>query len=608
MRVSIASLTLLLVTSSSTITSSTAFQTPSSSPSPFFLPSKTNHGLSHGHNAASVLTTRSTITTPNRINTNSDTNSNSNTALNLAPLAAATAVSSSISGPIGSISVLAFVILIHEAGHFLAARSFGISVQEFSVGVGPKIAGFTRGGSSSSSSDSSSSKNDGTNDNEDGVEDGIEFNLRAIPLGGYVRFPENYNATVEFEMEREADSKRDEIRRIVQEQREKNGSSAPGGTSGGLLSSVRNFIQEDTISKEERVAALELMAVDLQKKESKNTNWFTSLFNTKKANDAGTERAVTIEEDGTVTVPPIEYYNDPDLLQNRPWTQRAVVLVGGVVFNILLAFSLYFGELTVGPGLIKPAFDQGAVVSSIPKVNGASVGILNRGDLILGINGKSISSTAPSAYEAQEAISDLIANIRATPQGESIHLSVLKQNSKTPSEIDIKPKPIDADDANSPLSIGVMIAPNFIGQQVIKADSVVDAVKIASVEVSDLTSQTATTILSYIGTMLSGGAAPAGQSLSGPIGVIKAGSDVVSTNNIAAVIGFAAAISINLAVVNSLPLPALDGGQLLFVMAEAVTGRKIDQRTQESVTAATLLFLLIVTFSTAVGDISAIAR
>lgn len=52
----------------------------------------------------------------------------------------------------------------------------------------------------------------------------------------------------------------------------------------------------------------------------------------------------------------------------------------------------------------------------------------------------------------------------------------------------------------------------------------------------------------------SGGNEPVGQSLSGPIGVIKTGSDVVATNDVGAVIGFAAAIGFNLVVVNALPL------------------------------------------------------
>jgi len=52
----------------------------------------------------------------------------------------------------------------------MAARSFGMNVTEFSVGIGPKIFGFTALGN--------------------------DFSLRAFPLGGYVRFPENYNVTL----------------------------------------------------------------------------------------------------------------------------------------------------------------------------------------------------------------------------------------------------------------------------------------------------------------------------------------------------------------------------------------------------------------------------
>ena len=95
-----------------------------------------------------------------------------------------------------------------------------------------------------------------------------------------------------------------------------------------------------------------------------------------------------IEDDGTVTVPPTEYYNNPDLLQNRSWSQRAIVLSGGVIFNILLSFSCYFGQLTVGEGLPRPNFAQGAVVSSLPRENSASAGLLDRGDVILALNGK----------------------------------------------------------------------------------------------------------------------------------------------------------------------------------------------------------------------------
>ena len=51
----------------------------------------------------------------------------------------------------------------------------------------------------------------------------------------------------------------------------------------------------------------------------------------------------------------------------------------------------------------------------------------------------------------------------------------------------------------------------------------------------------------------------------GPISVIKAGSEI-GDFNYAGLFGFAAVLSVNLAILNSLPIPALDGGQLVFVL------------------------------------------
>lgn len=58
------------------------------------------------------------------------------------------------------IFIIGFIILGHEAGHFAAARLSGIPIAVFSVGFGPKIAAFRRGGT--------------------------EYRLSAVPLGGYV--------------------------------------------------------------------------------------------------------------------------------------------------------------------------------------------------------------------------------------------------------------------------------------------------------------------------------------------------------------------------------------------------------------------------------------
>ena len=279
-------------------------------------------------------------------------------------------------------------------------------MKEFSVGVGPKIVGFTRGGTSKTQGGDNNVNVDVDNNDNEEEEEGIEFNLRAIPLGGYVRFPENYNATFEYEMEVMADQKRKEIQDTIDANREAAAAAAgeagtrSGNSNGfGLLASVSSVLNLNKKAREEeRMLALETMAVNLNKEENKNNNknnnaWWNP-FGKKSASDNDTNsnsntnsKSIIIEEDGTVSVPPVDYYQDKDLLQNRPPLQRAIVLVGGVVFNIILAFTLYFGELTVGGGLQKANFGTGAVVSSSPRVNSASVGLLEKGDVILSFNG-----------------------------------------------------------------------------------------------------------------------------------------------------------------------------------------------------------------------------
>ena len=60
-----------------------------------------------------------------------------------------------------AILVFGFMIMIHELGHFLFAKKFGVTIEEFSIGMGPKI--LSKKG-----------------------KDGVVYSLRALPLGGYV--------------------------------------------------------------------------------------------------------------------------------------------------------------------------------------------------------------------------------------------------------------------------------------------------------------------------------------------------------------------------------------------------------------------------------------
>lgn len=210
-----------------------------------------------------------------------------------------------------------------------------------------------------------------------------------------------------------------------------------------------------------------------------------------------------------------------------------------------------------------------------------------------------MSSKGPPAVAASKQVNDMISSIRATPDGQSISLKVQRQG--TVQDVQVQPKRTDL---TAPQTIGVMLQPNFKEIQKIQSKDIGQAAKLAYEYWNQIFTQTLNGILGLFKMLIMGQST--GQSVSGPIGLIKTGTQVVSTQDWTAVLLFAAALSVNLGVINALPLPALDGGQLAFVLAEALTGKKIDQRLQEGITSVAVLFLLLVSISTAFSDVGSI--
>jgi regulator of sigma E protease len=70
------------------------------------------------------------------------------------------------------------------------------------------------------------------------------------------------------------------------------------------------------------------------------------------------------------------------------------------------------------------------------------------------------------------------------------------------------------------------------------------------------------------------------EELSGPVGIIRMSGEVAQ-NGVLAMLWFAAVLSVNLGLINLFPIPILDGGHLLFYVAEAIRGKPLGQRAQE---------------------------
>jgi len=526
------------------------------------------------------------------------------------------------SSPLGALAVLGSIVVIHESGHYLAARAFNITVEEFSIGFGQKIFGFEKFGN--------------------------EFNLRLLPLGGYVRFPENYDRELFEEQEQRKRDARSKIRKLeaaqshVQQQ-------GWDWKEEVLDAATLGFWKERKSDNDRKKRNIERkLKEEAQLLQLESTPWWKRLFMKKNTgsesasmnNDSNGDDSKNInklyEELDDLESLEIGYSDDPKLLQNRPWQERAIVLSGGVIFNLLLAFGIYFGS-TIGPlsgdtanagGIPRAIYGNGVIVS---KVNpGPSQGFIRNGDIIASINGHpvQIGSQKTSATAGQKQVTDVISTIRMTPAGESISFQLLRTEAGIPrgeeeissdtsirssatatggsttvsKTVSIRPQSMDG----TTQTIGVMLGPNVEKIERLQSNNPIVAFKLAWEYLSDIFTQTLVGTLSALSSFVLRSDPVPGQKISGPIGLIQQGSSVVATKDWTVVWLFAAGLSVNLGVINALPIPALDGGQLVFVIAEAITGKKVDQRFQENVTSIAVLFLLWLSFSAAVGDVGSL--
>jgi regulator of sigma E protease len=98
-----------------------------------------------------------------------------------------------------------------------------------------------------------------------------------------------------------------------------------------------------------------------------------------------------------------------------------------------------------------------------------------------------------------------------------------------------------------------------------------------------------------------------GADVAGPIGIAQVTGQAVKFG-MKAVLEFMAILSLNLAVLNILPIPALDGGRLLFVVLEKVMGRRVRPAFEQSTHQIGMILLLILIALISINDVLRLAR
>ncbi len=94
--------------------------------------------------------------------------------------------------------------------------------------------------------------------------------------------------------------------------------------------------------------------------------------------------------------------------------------------------------------------------------------------------------------------------------------------------------------------------------------------------------------------------------LHGIVAITKVGGDIIQNNGIFSGLLLTAIISLDLAIVNFLPIPALDGGHVLFLIIEKIKGRPLDEETVNKIGTAGFLFLIALMVIVVFNDIYAL--
>ncbi|HJY98203.1 MAG TPA: M50 family metallopeptidase [Patescibacteria group bacterium] len=92
------------------------------------------------------------------------------------------------------------------------------------------------------------------------------------------------------------------------------------------------------------------------------------------------------------------------------------------------------------------------------------------------------------------------------------------------------------------------------------------------------------------------------QGIAGPVGIFAVTTEA-ARSGVMTLINFIGVLSLNLAILNILPFPALDGGRLLFIGIESIVGRKVLPRVEATIHSIGMVILLALLLAVTVGDI-----
>jgi regulator of sigma E protease len=420
---------------------------------------------------------------------------------------------------LATIVVLGVLIFVHELGHFLAARAVGIEVQRFSIGFGPKILGFRHGET--------------------------DYVLSAIPLGGYVKMGGMDDEVMERMEGGEATGPQTPPERAFDQK--PIWARAFVISAGVIMNMVFAFGTYAFLAAQYGVPAYDSTRVGMV---------FAERL------PPGAEPLATIDPGSRIlgiAGEDTEHWGD---------VQRLLLNVPAGPVNIRLAEPSREVEIMVQDD----AEARTALASSVANWVEAGVGAVNPGSPAeeAGLEpGDRIVAVAGSPVYNWWAF---VEAVEARP-GERVDLTLVRDDREI-----IRTVTLDSETETRPDGSEVQVGRVGIFQPqpavTYEAVPVRDAVVHGYRETAAITG----VIVGFLGDLVTGGISPRSV---GSIVTIGEASGQAAAAGLDQFLRFMALFSVNLAVLNLLPIPVLDGGHLVFLGIEAVRGGRgltVEQR------------------------------
>jgi regulator of sigma E protease len=410
--------------------------------------------------------------------------------------------------------VLGIMVLVHEWGHFIVAKLFGVRVETFSIGFGPRLGGIKRGPT--------------------------DYRLSALPLGGYVKMAGD-NPLEERKGDPDEFLSKPRWQRVL---------IALAGPAMNVILSI-------------------ILIAGIYMRGSKQP-----AFLDRPMDIAGVLPDSAAQKAG---LKPGDHVASLNGYSNPTWDRAQLELMSTLPGHTISVAVERDGQqiplsIPAAPS-VEEVFgypQDRLVISQVSPGSPADLSKLKPGDVITKANGISLNNGAEFPLIEDKAQSEPM-DLEVQRGDRTLHVQIQAQQSH-------------ATNSGAPhWQIGVMRTGDLVDRRLSVGPAIVESVGMNALMIRQ--------VASVVVELFRGNVSL--KQLEGPLGIARE-SGRAARQGIAELLSLMALIGVNLAVLNLLPIPPLDGGHILLLFIEGTIRRDLSVRVKERFVTVSMVFLLLV--------------